>query len=76
MQGIIISNDRKMTSCNSLKTVVQTSSLNEEIGQVEYIFADKTGTLTCNIMEFKYLSFGGFSYGINNFYLFSNHFLL
>ena len=65
-----------MISCNSLKTVVQTSSLNEEIGQVEYIFADKTGTLTCNIMEFKYLSFGGLSYGNNNFYLFSNHFLL
>lgn len=29
------------------------SDLIEEMGQVEFIFSDKTGTLTCNIMEFK-----------------------
>lgn len=42
---------------------VQSSNLNEELGQVEYIFSDKTGTLTCNVMEFKKLTAGNFSYG-------------
>lgn len=37
---------------------VQTSNLNEEIGQVDYVFSDKTGTLTCNIMQFKKFSVG------------------
>lgn len=42
--------------------VCRTSSLVEELGQIEFIFSDKTGTLTCNEMEFQECSIYGVQY--------------
>ncbi|KAE9281636.1 hypothetical protein PF008_g27836 [Phytophthora fragariae] len=33
--------------------VARTSELDEGLGQVEYVFSNKTDTLMCNVMEFR-----------------------
>ena len=43
--------------------IVQSSNLNEELGQIEYVFSDKTGTLTQNVMDFRKFTAGDQSYG-------------
>jgi len=44
-------------------TIVRTSTLPEELGRIEYLLSDKTGTLTQNEMELKRLHLGTMSYG-------------
>lgn len=53
-QSFFIDNDKFMYSQYREKgPSVRSASLNEELGQIEYVFTDKTGTLTTNRMEFK-----------------------
>ena len=54
--------DRK----TGIQAGVQASNLNEQLGNVSYIFSDKTGTLTKNYMEFKKVSIGNYSYGFDS----------
>lgn len=50
-QSYFIDKDRLMYSNFRKKGAnVKSASLNEELGQIEYIFTDKTGTLTMNLM--------------------------
>ncbi|CAN8077201.1 unnamed protein product [Agarophyton chilense] len=59
-QVYFIERDRDMHDQETgIKTEVRTSNLNEELGVVQHLFTDKTGTLTANRMEFKKCSLGG-----------------
>ena len=41
----------------------KTWNISDDLGQIEYIFSDKTGTLTQNVMEFQKCSVHGITYG-------------
>ncbi|RHZ62903.1 hypothetical protein Glove_334g35 [Diversispora epigaea] len=47
-------------------TIVRTSTIPEELGRIEYLLSDKTGTLTKNDMELKKLNMGTMAYGLES----------
>jgi phospholipid-transporting ATPase len=62
-QAMLINSDLDMYyEKTDTPALVRTSSLVEELGQIDYIFSDKTGTLTRNEMEFRMCSIAGVAY--------------
>ena len=63
-QGGIASNDAKGYSKQyGVHVSVNNTSINENLGQIKYVFTDKTGTLTKNQMNFKKIIVAGKRYG-------------
>lgn len=62
-QAALINSDLDMYySVTDTAALCRTSSLVEELGQIDYVFSDKTGTLTRNAMEFRQCSIAGVAY--------------
>ncbi|XP_042482484.1 probable phospholipid-transporting ATPase 4 [Macadamia integrifolia] len=65
LQAMFINQDLHMYDEETgIPADARTSNLNEELGQVDTILSDKTGTLTCNQMDFLKCSIAGVSYGV------------
>jgi phospholipid-transporting ATPase len=63
-QAYLVNNDMEMYNHDNLQFAkCRNSDLIEELGQVQIVFSDKTGTLTMNKMEFKMCSINGKIYG-------------
>jgi len=75
LQMYIIGKDKNLKYEHPISC--RTFTINEDLGQIGYVFSDKTGTITQNQLEFKAVSIGGYQY--SNRYemltrIFVNHF--
>ncbi|THH28398.1 hypothetical protein EUX98_g5794 [Antrodiella citrinella] len=63
VQALFIYFDREMFYAKTDQpTLARSWNLSDDLGQIEYIFSDKTGTLTQNAMVFRECSIGGKAY--------------
>jgi phospholipid-translocating P-type ATPase (flippase) len=64
-QGFVFINfDRDMRDPKTREWArCRNSNLNEDLGKIEYIFSDKTGTLTSNEMQLRQIAVKGVAYG-------------
>jgi phospholipid-translocating P-type ATPase (flippase) len=64
VQAYYVDQDQELYDpVSNTPALARTSNQNGDLGQIEYIFSDKTGTLTCNEMKFRRCSVGGLVYG-------------
>ncbi|KAL8260791.1 hypothetical protein R6Q59_024840 [Mikania micrantha] len=67
LQALFINKDLNMYDEETgTPAQARTSNLNEELGMVDTILSDKTGTLTCNQMDFLKCSIAGIPYGVRS----------
>ncbi|XP_024964326.1 phospholipid-transporting ATPase 1-like isoform X2 [Cynara cardunculus var. scolymus] len=58
----MIRDDKMYDKTSNSRFQCRALNINEDLGQIKYVFSDKTGTLTENKMEFKYASILGVDY--------------
>ncbi|KAG8363760.1 hypothetical protein BUALT_Bualt19G0055900 [Buddleja alternifolia] len=58
----MIHDDRMLDKSSNSRFQCRALNINEDLGQIKYVFSDKTGTLTENKMEFQCASIGGVDY--------------